>query len=86
MFDTIKTWGKANYSSKVRRLGEFNPAAASAAAKKDLEGADIQDALYGESCTARAVPRAGSGRAGVQGRRPPERRGLGGAGVQHCFL
>jgi hypothetical protein len=52
VFDTIKTWGKANYSSKVRRLGEFGPAAGAPRAGGvpgvDPEAGDIPDALYGE--------------------------------------
>lgn len=49
VFDTIKTWGRAGYSSKVRRLGEFSTVwAAAAAAARDPDAADIDDALYGE--------------------------------------
>lgn len=50
VFDTIKTWGLGgeSYSSKVRRLGEFAPAAAAAAGRVDPEAGDIQDPLYGE--------------------------------------
>ncbi|KAI7843239.1 hypothetical protein COHA_003073 [Chlorella ohadii] len=46
VFDTIKSWGLGpSYSSKVRRLGEFNPAVSPAAANPE-EG-DIEDPLYG---------------------------------------
>jgi protein-tyrosine-phosphatase len=49
VFDTIKTWGRAGYSSKVRRLGEFSAALAAApVAARDPDAADIEDALYGE--------------------------------------
>ncbi|KAI3429285.1 hypothetical protein D9Q98_005381 [Chlorella vulgaris] len=47
VFDTIKTWGKANYSSKVRRLGEFSALNIAAPPSKDPEAGDIGDALYG---------------------------------------
>lgn len=47
MFDTIKTWGLSgeSYTSKVRRLGEFSPAAK--AATNDREAGDVADPLYG---------------------------------------
>ncbi|PRW60191.1 tyrosine phosphatase [Chlorella sorokiniana] len=49
VFDTIKSWGLGpTYSSKVRRLGEFNPAATAAAAATNPEAGDIEDPLYGE--------------------------------------
>ncbi|KAL4447469.1 hypothetical protein ABPG75_004688 [Micractinium tetrahymenae] len=53
VYDTIQTWGRGGYSSKVRRLGEFAPAAAAAAAAAaggrgaDPDAADIGDPLYG---------------------------------------
>jgi hypothetical protein len=52
VFDTIKTWGKANYSSKVRRLGEFSALNIAAPPSKDPEAGDIGDALYGEQSNA----------------------------------
>lgn len=42
IYDTIDK--DANYSSKVRRLGEYHP---NLAATKDQEGQDIGDPLYG---------------------------------------
>ena len=53
MYDTIKHWGQGGYSAKVRRLGEFAPAAAAAAAAGGGKPAapdafDIEDPLYGE--------------------------------------
>ena len=42
IYDTIDK--EANYSSKVRRLGEYHP---DMAATKDQEGQDIGDPLYG---------------------------------------
>ena len=59
VYDTINK--DAQYSLKVRRLGEFHPGLA---ATKDQEGQDIGDPLYGNaggvdelvSCIKEAVP------------------------------